>query len=432
LRAEEIEGQLLQLWFVANTVLWPLKAKVGEASLGLNVVVLAFAGTFWLAKNVKITAGSAKISLGFLAYAIFSFVLAATGSCHDNLLKLIITVPVLIFLVLIGVDIGRSASPGDWRSLHRVALWSLTLAFSAFIVEMLEPAWFPIQQIYRAEGKFSGLFQEPSHVAFGMFPCVAVLLVAESKKMRVLGTLALLALLVFSRSTTLIGLIAAWLLYRLFVQRKLTQTALFMLAFVLLFGIGAAIDYERFLLPTIERVMGVASPSATENISSLVYVQGWQDAWFNLLHTRGTGLGLNMMGCGTLPDVSARSALTPAGLSDLNATDGSFLFAKVVSEAGIAGIAFYIVIIWWWVRLEKKLRHLAKNSEHFAVSAQTALIFSFVASSFIRSSGYFEGGLLLWVTAVGGASKWAQNFSTTSSTRVIEGSGSDISGASSR
>jgi hypothetical protein len=421
---------LLQLWFVANTVLWPLKAKVGEISLGLNVVVLVLAGAFWLGKSFKITAGSAKVFLGFLAYAIFSFVVASTGPCHDSLLKLIITAPILIFLVLIGMDIGGSASPGDWLSLQKVALWSLLFAFSAFILEMLEPAWFPIQGIYRAEGKFSGLFQEPSHVAFGLFPCVAVLLVAERKKTRLLGTLALLALLVFSRSTTLIGLIAAWVLYRLFVQRKLAQTALFILAFVSLIAIGAVIDYDRFVLPTLERVVGVAAPSATENISSLVYVQGWQDAWFNLLHTHGIGLGLNMMGCGALPDVSARSALALAGLSDLNATDGSFLFAKVVSETGVAGIAFYVGIVWWWVRLEEKLRHLARDSERFAVSAQTALIFSFVASSFIRGSGYFEGGLLLWVTAVGGASMWKQKFSTAHSARKIAGQGiSSASGA---
>jgi hypothetical protein len=242
--------------------------------------------------------------------------------------------------------------------------------------------------------------------------------------------LALLALLVFSRSTTLIGLIAAWVLYRLFVQRKLRQTALFILAFVSLIGVGAAIDYDRFVLPTIGRVVGVAMPGTTENISSLVYVQGWQDAWFNLLHTRGIGLGLNMMGCGSLPDVSARSALALAGLSDLNATDGSFLFAKVVSEAGVAGIAFYIVIIWWWVRLEENLRHLASDSERFALSAQTAFIFSFLASSFIRGSGYFEGGLLLWVTAVGGASMWKQKFSTAHSARKIAGQGiSSASGA---
>jgi len=280
------------------------------------------------------------------------------------------------------------------------------VAFSAFIVEKLIPAWFPAQAGYRAEGKLSGLFSEPSHVAFSLFPCIAVLLAAEDKRMRQKGMLALMGLVVFSRSSTLIALIAAWAIYRLLVRRKhYRQTALFALGIASLIAVGAAIDFDRFVTPTVERVVGIASPSETENISSLVYVQGWQDAWFNLQRTHGMGLGVNMMGCGTLPDVSARSALALAGV-ELNTEDGSFLFSKVVSETGAGGIAFYVVAIWWWLQLEKKLRHLREDAARFAIEMQVVLIFCFVASSFIRSANYFDGGLLLWVAAVSGASRW--------------------------
>jgi hypothetical protein len=402
---------MLQLWFVSNTVLWPFGAKLGGMKLGLNVVVLMLAGVFWLGQSGKITLSSAKVLLAFLAHVIFSSIVALTGPCKD-LQKLIITMPVLMFLVLLGLEVGRRASGSEWSNLQKTAQWCLIVAFSAFIVEMLMPAWFPDQAMYRSEGQLSGLFQEPSHVAFGLFPCIAVLLVAEDKRTRQKGMLALLGLLVFSRSSTLIALIAAWVIYRLFAQRKhYRQTALFALGIASLIAVGAAIDFDRFVTPTVERIVGVASPSEGVNMSSLVYVQGWQDAWFNLQRTHGMGLGLNMMGCGTLPDVSARSALTLGGFSDLNAEDGSFLFAKVVSEAGVGGIAFYIGVIWWWVQLEKKLRHLSEDVARFAAEAQVALIFCFVASSFIRSFNYFSGGLLLWVVAVSGTSKW-RNLST--------------------
>jgi hypothetical protein len=416
---------MLQLWFVANTVLWPLKTKMGGISLGLNVVVLMLAGAIWFGTNWKMAVGSAKVILLFLAYVIFSFVVASAGPCHDNVLKLILTIPILVFLVLMGLELGRRASTGEWLNLRKTALWALFVAFMAFGVEMLVPASFPNQSGYRFEGKFSGLFTEPSHVAFSLFPCIAVLLVAEGKRTRQMGMLALLGLLILSRSSTLIALVVAWVLYRLVAQRKVGQAALFTAGIALLIAIGVAIDYDRFVQPTVDRVAGVAAPSETENISSLVYVQGWQDAWFNFRRTHGIGLGLNLMGCGTLPDVSARSILALAGI-ELNSEDGSFLFAKVVSETGVAGIAFYIMAIWWWIQLERKVRRLNESAARWAVATQAALIFCFLASSFIRGSGYFEGGLLLWVAAVSGASIWSRNLSPPSPLRSSAASKPDM------
>jgi len=379
--------------------------------LGLNVVVLMFVGTVWFGRSWKIASGSVKVLLFFLAYALFSLGVALNGPCSDLLLKSVLTIPILAFLVLMASQLGRTAGGMDWLSLQKTAQWCLLVAFLAFIVEMLVPAWFPLQAGYRSEGKFSGLFGEPSGVAINLFPCIAVLLAAERKGTRQMGVLALLGLLVFSRSSTLIALILAWVVYRLLVQKKFRQAALLASGIVLVMVIGAAIDYDRFIMPTVERVVGVAAPSETENISSLVYVQGWQDAWFNLQRSHGLGLGLNMMGCGTLPDVWARSLLALGGI-ELNSEDGSFLFAKIVSEAGVSGIMFYLLAIWWWIQQERKVRRLGQNAIRFALETQLALIFCFIVSSFIRGSGYFEGGLLLWVAAASGASKWRRDFLT--------------------
>jgi hypothetical protein len=364
----------------------------------------------WLGNRRRIAVGSAKALLAFLAYVVFSLVVVLTGPCHDNLPKAILTMLILVFLVLIGSEVGNRASSSDWLNLQTTAFWVIVLAFLGFIVEMLIPAWFPVEAGYRSEGKFSGLFREPSHVAFSLFPCIAVLLVAEDKRTRQKGTLALVVLLVFSRSSTLIVLIAAWAIYRLIVHGRIRQTVLFCLGIASLVALGAMINVDRFILPTVQRVVGVAGSSETSNISSLVYLAGWQDAWFNLLRTHGTGLGLNMMGCGAIPDVPARGALALVGIEDANAADGSFLFAKIVSETGIAALAFYITVIWWWMKLEKKLKGLSIGPSRSANAAQAALIFCFVISSFVRSSGYFGGGaFLLWVVAACGASNLGKN-----------------------
>jgi len=400
---------MLQLWFVANTLLWPLFIDVGGFQLGLNVIVLGLAGTVWLAMNRKIAATSAKALLVLLAYLIFSLAVAVTGPCNDKFLKSVITLPILMVLVLIGLEAGRRASESDWLNLQKAAVWTLVAAFSAFILEMALPSWFPLQAGYLVQGKFSGLYREPSHVAFSLFPCVAVLLVAESKKARRSGILALLGLLVFSRSSTLVALIAAWVLYRLLIQRRLGHAVLSALGIGTVILLGSAINYDALVAPIASRIVGVASSSETENISSLVYVQGWQDASENFARTDGLGLGFNMMGCHPLPDVLARKALALVGLEELNAADGSFLFGKMVSEAGAAGILFYIAVIWWWIRLEKRISLYGKNTDRLAATTQAVLIFCFVASSFIRSGSYFSGGFLICLAAVSGASKRWQN-----------------------
>jgi hypothetical protein len=317
-----------------------------------------------------------------------------------------------MFLVFIGWEVGRRVGNRDWLKLQKAAIWTLLVAFSAFFMEIAVPSWFPHQARYRIGGMFSGLFNEPSEVAFSLFPCVVVLLVAESRKIRRSGMLALLGLLLFSRSSTLLALIAAWILYRLLIQRRLGQAGLLALGFTALIALGSAINYGALVAPTMSRITGVAASSESENLSSLVYVQGWQDAWANLARTRGLGLGFNMMGCHPLPDVPARAVLALGGMEELNSQNGSFLFGKIVSEAGVGGLAFYVATIWWWVRLEKRIRVAKDDAGRFAVSTQAALIFCFVASSFIRSAGYFSGGMLLWIVAVSGASKWRQKLPT--------------------
>ncbi len=403
---------MLQFWLIANTVLSPFSVKLGGLTLGLNTVLLLFAGAMWLVRDPKIRLKTATVICFICFYFIYSSVLVLTSPCGDHALKSIMTMPILLFLVLIGVELGLRASIADWEKLQKTAQWCLALAFVAFGVEMLTPGLFPLQASYRSDGKLSGLFSEPSHVAIALFPCIAILLIADNKKTRRRGMLALLALLILSRSSTLLALILAWVVYRLLVKKNYRQTLLVTLGIALLVALAAISNFERFILPVTERVVGVASSSETTNVSSLVYLQGWQDAWANLQQTHGMGLGVNMMGCGTLPDVPARRVLELTKLGELNAEDGSFLFAKIVSEGGVTGIAASILAIWGWFHLEKKLRHLSKNAGASVAATQTTLIFCFLISCFVRSAGYFDGGLLIWTTAASAASKWLQSSSS--------------------
>ena len=176
---------MLQLWFVVNTVAWPFSIKLAGLTLNLNVIVLLLAGPVWLWKKRRITSSSAKVLLLLLAYLIFSVLVALNAPCNDEFLKSVITAPILMFLVFIGWEVGRRVGNRDWLKLQKAAIWTLLVAFSAFFMEIAVPSWFPHQAGYLIGGTFSGLFNEPSEVAFSLFPCVVVLLVAESRKIQI-------------------------------------------------------------------------------------------------------------------------------------------------------------------------------------------------------------------------------------------------------
>lgn len=393
---------MLQLWFLANSIFWQFGFDVYGFKLGLNVILLLIVGSIWLGLIMRSspTTFSIRFSLMLLAYFLVSGFVAAVGPCHDKFLKMALTAPVLFFLSLVGFEIGKRATDADWLRLQTSARWILVVTFVGFIAEMLNPTLFPHGEPYRIQGKYSGIFLEPSHVAFSLFPSCAILLLAEGRSRRWLGVLALFGLLALSYSTTLVALICLWVVYRIILLgRKVPQTDI---AVGLLAGIMLASSFGG---QSIERLTGVASVRSAQNPSSLVYQQGWEDAWANLQRTHGMGLGFNMMGCQPVPDVPARRSLATQFHFKLNTEDGSFLLSKLVSEAGIIGISFFILVVWWWSKLTARIRELGNTAAPVA-QISSSLIFCLIATSLIRSAGYFSGGPLMLVVAVAASMRW--------------------------
>ena len=67
---------MLQLWFVANTLLWPFNVELLGYKLGLNVAVLALAGIFWFARRPKVTRFTLSVLIAFLVFLLASYLVA--------------------------------------------------------------------------------------------------------------------------------------------------------------------------------------------------------------------------------------------------------------------------------------------------------------------------------------------------------------------
>jgi len=397
---------MLQIWFFANTILWPFDVEIYGLKLGLNVVVLLLSGVIWLSTKQKVTTFSINVALAVIAYMLFSCLAAMAGPCYDKFQKLFYTFPVFTSLIFIGLEIGRSSSEEDWLKLQKTAALILLVTFAGFVIEMLFPGSFPIQAGYRSEGKYSGIFSEPSLVAYSLFPCILILFEAQRKQLRNIGILSLCGLLLISRSSTLLALIVVLILYRLIRNRDLRRSMWVIFGGLLILGFASISNYDLLVGPTVERLAGVINPVRIHNLSSLAYLQGWQDAWSNLLRTNGLGLGFNMMGCSPLPDVPARATISHVFNMQINDQDGTFLFSKFVSETGIAGLIFFLAIIWWWFKIELIFAGSKYKMQRPAVSIQLAFFLSFVATSLIRSIGYFSGSFFLLIVAIAATGKW--------------------------
>lgn len=398
---------MLRLWLVANILFWQISIEIFGSKLGLNVALLAILGAAWILKRQGIAAYSAKVIFAFAIFLMLSYIAAIEGPCTDKFEKLLFTAPILLFLTLVGLEIGWRATEYDWIKLQNVAVWVLLWAFAGLIIEILLPDVFPVRELNRDAGKFSGFYSEPSFVAYSLFPCILILLEAQSKQMRRNGLLALCGLLLLSRSSTLLVLIVVWVLYRLFIKRDLGRSIVVISVGLLIGGLAAFLNYDLLVAPTVERLAGIAVEDSVDNLSSLAYLQGWQDGWKNLIRTNGLGLGFNMMGCTPLPDVPARATI--AGVFNLqsNDEDGTFLFSKLVSETGVVGLIFFMAITWWCFKMALKLSSSGTQSPAYFI--QLALIMSFVATSLIRSPGFFSGSYFLLVVAIAASTKWQKD-----------------------
>jgi hypothetical protein len=327
------------------------------------------------------------------------------GPCTDKYNKFYSTAPALLLIIFFGIALGRITRPEDWQRLDGAAMWAIGFAFFGFIFEMILPGLFPNQDKYRQNFLYSGIFSEPSNVAYGLFPAIAILLSSQSDKAWRMGLYTLIGLFIVSRSSTLIIITLAWLIYDLYFYGRRRAGIIA----ALIFTIGMLVISANFvdlIAPTIDRVTGIFLGNSASNFSSQIYLQGVNDAIENFSRTNGLGLGVNMMGCNPLPDSEIRDLVFMGTDLYLNTDDGSFLASKIISEVGILGVIFYSLLIIFWININRRNKINKSTKLIHAVRIQNALIFLFLVTSFVRSNGYFNGGLFLLITAFIALSSW--------------------------
>jgi hypothetical protein len=300
-----------------------------------------------------------------------------------NLVRAVASLPLLLLLVLAGQVLARAFFADSSMSVDRTCrkmFAVLTLILLIGILDLVPSEGF-------ARNKVIFPFSEPSHFALAYAPFLMYATVQARGWQRLTFLLGAFAMSYLVQNLTL--LIACVMASLVCVRAKHLP-----LVFSVL-GVGAAtLDLSYF-----SARLDLGDDS--ENLSALVYLQGWQLMGESLVRSSYLGLGFQQLGEQPTEVLAAALIYRLSGL-ELNLSDGGFIGAKLVAEFGAAGLVVVallgVVSLSAMLGLHREAVRVGRGSPAADVLARS-IVASFFLDVYVRGTGYFSGTTLVFFAA---------------------------------
>jgi hypothetical protein len=187
----------------------------------------------------------------------------------------------------------------------------------------------------------------------------------------------------------------------------LLKFSLIIILCIFFFNFNEFIDIDYF----ISRTPFTDLHSNEQSFSLLIFKQGWEFIYLNLINSNFLGLGFQMMGSEKMHygEIYYLIINTTKSLYGHNHEDGSFIMSKLLVEFGFIGIIITIIYVSFIVKflinlnsnLSKiKLRSKSADDDFFKVFFCELIIFSYFVNFFIRGIHYFTPQLIFVFAAV--------------------------------
>jgi hypothetical protein len=139
----------------------------------------------------------------------------------------------------------------------------------------------------------------------------------------------------------------------------------------------------------------------SDNLSSLVFAQGWQLIGESLLRSSLWGIGFQQLGVRG-SDVQFADLIYVMMDAYVNLSDGGFTLSKLLSEFGLAGMGLAAAHAFAAWRAVVLLQQHARNLQPLPVSQRLAcaVVVAFTIELLIRGAGYFTASSLLYVASL--------------------------------
>jgi hypothetical protein len=225
------------------------------------------------------------------------------------------------------------------------------------------------------------VFSEPSHFSFVYLP-VLIFTVATTTRRRqflFLGSGLFLGG-ALQNLTVLIGILGASCLV-------LSRTQLLLLLAAVALAAGfLALDLSYYA----DRLL---LSSDSDNLSTLVYLQGWERAWLNIIETDGWGVGFQQFGfVGSLGAVLEKIVYMTHGTA-LNLYDGGSTGSKLIAELGALGVLLILLFLWVVARgaiLIRRAQRLPIKQRDVRAIFFYSFIIAYASEVLIRGTGYLS------------------------------------------
>jgi len=253
---------------------------------------------------------------------------------------------------------------------------------------------------YNLHEKATFPFSEESHfsLVFGMLSIIYTFI----GKPKQISFILINSMILSVSFPSLTLLIFSFLIF--FVVFLRLKPFIFSLVFFTVLPITLALGY--FLMINIDYFSSRIDFSSTNNLTSLVFLQGWELAYLNIIDTYGIGLGFQMLGSEmTKTGVFTNLIIHITGSATaLNISDGGLFAAKIIAEFGIIGIIGCVFFIFWIIKIifntNKIYNFESLNEIDKRKLFMFGIIFSYIVEMFFRGYGYFSPGVFMLLTAI--------------------------------
>lgn len=250
----------------------------------------------------------------------------------------------------------------------------------------------------------SGFYSEPSHLALFILPFIAYRLLNGHASKSILIIIAIYLFCAFSLSL-LVMLAFIFLVKILCTQRAgLNLKVMFYLCLIIVPLMFILPEFETSYVE--DRFFGLFGASdivgdQVENLSSLVWLNGWSQGYESMTETLGLGLGFNQMACGRFYSVGMFSDIISSLLGAdiiLNAEDGSFMASKLVAELGVIGVFVVGFVMYRCILIIRRFIGIKRGllvGDVDLVTLQVSGAISLLVMLFVRNTGYFSLNVIL-------------------------------------
>ncbi len=228
-------------------------------------------------------------------------------------------------------------------------------------------------------------YNEPSHFSLFFAPilCYNILISSRQKRIILIAVGVVLALIIKNLTLLASILVISIFVYSVYALPLITLGSLMIFYFVNIQYFVDRLDFS----------------GESTNLSTLVYMKGFELMKEAMFKSNGLGIGFQQLGYVELTTPSREMIMEIQG-GDLNSKDGGFLAVKLITELGVIGVLMIILYLKLFISKWFKFRKINMNEMSAVQLIFYSSLITFFVQLFIRGLGYFTPSVFLFIVSI--------------------------------